>query len=996
MNPAAVLNILVKANTTQANLGLAKVNAQAKMTATHFETVDRGSGRVGKSLAAVGKTAAFVGATGGFAVLGVGIKKAIDEGIEAQKTMKQTEAVLKSTGGAAGVSAKQISDLANRLSLMAGIDDELIQKGENLLLTFRNVRDEAGKNNDVFSQATKLALDMSVAMDQSLKSSVIQIGKALNDPIQGLTALQRVGVTFSQSQKDIIKGLVESGDRMKAQKIILAELRKEFGGSARANANAMDRLKVAVNNLFETVGTALLPTVNKAAAALARFAVQMNTGRGVGGRFAARVSEIAGVLKDLWPVLRTTIEVMGAFAGITRTVAGVRIPGFIQVLLRLANPILRMIDLIKLLSAVARALAGFFSRLAHAGASLANTVVDTLAPAFRTLRGVVNTALTPLRKAYDLLHDIAGIAGGVVGKIGSIGKSLNPFGKGQPLEDFFGQFAPFAGLGAVGSLGKGPISLGKVRSLSLAMGLSGGLGPGQGFRPGDDGWHGLGRALDNSGPPAKMMAFAQMMAAKYGGKLLELIYTPLGFGIKNGKRVPLSFWGPATNADHFDHVHVALQKGGMAVPGHGSGDKVPVSAMVEPGERLFVLNRNAVPAYEALNGMFPRFQGGGVAAAASRRTTNYHRFWKWATGHGYQPGSGMGQYAAAIARWPARYWKPTRGGDIYYDWFEKWKDRDRYQRGGPVPGFAAGGTVTPEYRRLIGIASNRYGIPARVLAGLIQVESGWNPNAVSPVGAFGLTQFMPGTAAGYGVARGSGHHAVATQILGAAHYLKDLGFARNSRFALGAYNGGPGNPQYGYANAVLAASSGYRGIGRMARKAKHHAKKMAKKAPRVNKPPRFFGIGRGGVLDAFITSISNGLNMKAALAALTPSTLDDIAAAQDAVSAWESWLGVAQKNHDMPAITTIAENLASARSTLAGLTTPTTDTADQMQAAVEAHTQAVAEQTAQMRRNEQLILAQGPALTSALVQMVNGGIGGNAGLGRQFPSSIGLGGLARA
>ena len=47
------------------------------------------------------------------------------------------------------------------------------------------------------------------------------------------------------------------------------------------------------------------------------------------------------------------------------------------------------------------------------------------------------------------------------------------------------------------------------------------------------------------------------------GRLLELIYTPLGFGIKNGQRVPMSFFGPAVMADHFDHVHVAMATGGV-------------------------------------------------------------------------------------------------------------------------------------------------------------------------------------------------------------------------------------------------------------------------------------------------------------------------------------------------------------------------------------------------------------------------------------------------
>jgi phage-related minor tail protein len=93
------------------------------------------------------------------------------------------------------------ADLATAISNKTGIDDEAIQSGENLLLTFTNIRNETGKGNDVFNQATQTITDMSVALGQDMKSSAIQVGKALNDPIKGVTALQRVGVSFTAAQK---------------------------------------------------------------------------------------------------------------------------------------------------------------------------------------------------------------------------------------------------------------------------------------------------------------------------------------------------------------------------------------------------------------------------------------------------------------------------------------------------------------------------------------------------------------------------------------------------------------------------------------------------------------------------------------------------------------------------------------------------------------------------------------------------------------------------
>jgi hypothetical protein len=173
---------------------------------------------------------AFLGAAG-FTAL---IRSAVDEYSKTAKVGAQTNAVIKSTGGVANVTAKHVEDLGKSLMNVSGIDDEVVKSGEDMLLTFTRIRNEAGKGNDVFDQATKASLDLSVAMKQDLKSSVIQVGKALNDPITGLTKLQRVGVTFSDAQVKLIKHLEATGHHLEAQKIILAELNKEFGGSAKA------------------------------------------------------------------------------------------------------------------------------------------------------------------------------------------------------------------------------------------------------------------------------------------------------------------------------------------------------------------------------------------------------------------------------------------------------------------------------------------------------------------------------------------------------------------------------------------------------------------------------------------------------------------------------------------------------------------------------------------------------------------------------------------
>ena len=193
---------------------------------------------MGASLAKIG----FATAAAGVAAFTGALTYSIKAAAEAQQIDAQLDAVLKSTAGAAGMSKDAITGLANSLSQVTMFEDDAIVAGESMLLTFTNI------GADVFPLATEAMLDLSQAMGQDMKSSAIQLGKALNDPVTGMTALQRVGVTFTEEQKNTVKALVETGHVADAQRLILAELTKEFGGSARA---AGETLPGAAHDLEE-------------------------------------------------------------------------------------------------------------------------------------------------------------------------------------------------------------------------------------------------------------------------------------------------------------------------------------------------------------------------------------------------------------------------------------------------------------------------------------------------------------------------------------------------------------------------------------------------------------------------------------------------------------------------------------------------------------------------------------------------------------------------
>ena len=184
----------------------------------------------------------------------------IKTAINHQQIMAQTNQVLKSTHDVSGMTAESLDKLATAFSQTTEFSADTVQGGENLLLTFTNI----GKQ--VFPQATQAILDVSQAMGQDLKSSAIQVGKALGDPLTGMTALQRIGVTFSKDEKEQIKTMMAHNDIIGAQKIILHELSTEFGGSATAAGKTFGGQLAILQNQFEDIkikiGTALLPVLS--------------------------------------------------------------------------------------------------------------------------------------------------------------------------------------------------------------------------------------------------------------------------------------------------------------------------------------------------------------------------------------------------------------------------------------------------------------------------------------------------------------------------------------------------------------------------------------------------------------------------------------------------------------------------------------------------------------------------------------------------------------
>lgn len=164
-----------------------------------------------------------------------------------------------SMGAAAWTTTDALKAQASAIQEMSTFGDESILEFQSVLLTFGNV------TGDVFEDATRLGADMSAKLGTDLQGSAIQLGKALNDPVAGVSALSRVGVSFTADQKDMIKSMVDAGDTAGAQAVILGELEKQFGGTAEAmSKTGTGQAKQAMNALGdagEQIGAVVIPMV---------------------------------------------------------------------------------------------------------------------------------------------------------------------------------------------------------------------------------------------------------------------------------------------------------------------------------------------------------------------------------------------------------------------------------------------------------------------------------------------------------------------------------------------------------------------------------------------------------------------------------------------------------------------------------------------------------------------------------------------------------------
>ncbi len=232
---------------------------------TAFQSVNRNlrsadglATSLNERLGGLGRSMQRVGAIGSVASLGIAaafrnVIGLYDE--QARAEAKVTEAI-RATGGAAGFTAEALFDQASAMQELTRFgDEEILNSVTAQLLTFKEI---AGA---VFLDAQNAALDLATHLDGDLQSSAIMLGKALNDPVEGLTALSRAGVTFSDEQANVIRELARTGEVAQAQRLILDEIASAYGDQAEAARQAGAGIQDAWSNTWGDIGEVVGKTV---------------------------------------------------------------------------------------------------------------------------------------------------------------------------------------------------------------------------------------------------------------------------------------------------------------------------------------------------------------------------------------------------------------------------------------------------------------------------------------------------------------------------------------------------------------------------------------------------------------------------------------------------------------------------------------------------------------------------------------------------------------
>jgi phage-related protein len=401
----------------------------------------------GSKMANFGKKAAAAFAVAGIAAAAFAVKFAKDAIVagEAAATANARIEQINKSMGLFGESTNEVNkaliDYAEKTARATGVDTNSIKATQAKLLTFKELAATANEIGGNFERSTKAAIDLGAAGFGTAELNAVALGKALNDPIKGISALSRNGITFTESEKDRIKVLVESNKVGEAQNMILKAIETQVGGTAEATANATDKMRVGFTQVTEKVGLALLPVFEK----LTNFVIDQifPAFDKIGAQFAGITSQLG---ENLLPALDNLVTffqdyLIPVFKAYWEFISKTLIPGIVNffepalagiskafgsVSKSLQNNKEKLKPLFDLFQEffefASKYLAPFLGTVLGKAFQVLGSVISGIITIFANLVNIISSAINGIKTLISLVSNI---------NLGSIASRLNPFGGGR-------------------------------------------------------------------------------------------------------------------------------------------------------------------------------------------------------------------------------------------------------------------------------------------------------------------------------------------------------------------------------------------------------------------------------------------------------------------------------------------------------------------------------------------------------------------------------------
>jgi hypothetical protein len=171
--------------------------------------------------------------------------------VAAEREVAQLDAIIKSTGGAAGYTRQQLLDMADTLSSKSTFSGGEIVEAQTRLLSYSGI---LGTN---IPRAMQAIIDQSARLGISVSQSAETIGRALESPSKAAAALaqQGFGAAFTKEVRGTIDELVKAGKEGEAQVMILEILEESYGGAAQAARDTFGGALLALRNTLDDLTT---------------------------------------------------------------------------------------------------------------------------------------------------------------------------------------------------------------------------------------------------------------------------------------------------------------------------------------------------------------------------------------------------------------------------------------------------------------------------------------------------------------------------------------------------------------------------------------------------------------------------------------------------------------------------------------------------------------------------------------------------------------------